>query len=960
MVRPGDIWEVVGGGGKGGIVVRTGMDLCSSEVPERLETGAQVKALEYVDGRLHYKMLRGAGPVSGWISTSVKGKELAVKTTEVLEPAQPTQKKIERSPAELTSALKAAMGIQAAQQAPFFRPPHPVKSLAGGHRAPRTQCGRTKVLSLESPIQAKSPNQADAHPTVVPASDLSLCPKCHLPVGDCGYESKNGDGVRVHAECIAQVMVSNLMEDEEARAQEVANKKRIRRREYGIGWSVERIPRNRGLASKLGCDFVPQGMVCLVLQEDHLGRLTVEIAPTIEPAAAINLEYLMIALRVRRLDRRDPLFSLDPVVSEGSNEVDKKQMQVKRFEPKWLAGTSVGEVLFQADYHLKELSMGEYDQPVVGMKSSFDYSQEEGHAEEWTAREWFMVRKAEIQLSDDDVLIPCVKMGVEAREQRVGCNGMIDARVTRHDHPMVKYAEAFTRNFDLIAERKSVINQLRELTKATVMAKFLVDARVGLKDSWLEHSCGNATFDRNDPGPSEVPQLWNERFSSKILVKDGTLVDCDTGMRKTMHGVYGGADLAVPTPGAPPVPGAPAGVGAQIAVGGPIGVARRALGLKTRRAGARLSGPIKTISLIGDAPVPGLEARPRGVDLNLDEFDLSAPKEVSSQAHAGSWAKCLEDAENTSKIQAAFWSGIFNDDEIASPQFDVDDKVLLRSIFNPHLSDRFHEGDRFTPPNTNSSYVDKLRNLVKQEEQFRKQRLDHFLSTSFAIGKAGPLFPSSWTRSFEVEHGQKMEHCDTRVLCPRPDYAVSPEALSRVSLAFDQCTEDGRRFRIYRPGTLEVRTVQDNDCQELVGAVFSVSSSTSSPSQKDKMSDSFEHEKVAKVTQYVERACRPMPANSCNYYVVFETETGNLVVSELLDNGSIAWDVNPDGAELRNSLAKVLTTTCCSACTLTIRDVKGHQAIPSLNHGLNPSLSNRKRYVEAAYSIVAPADRAQL
>ena len=37
------------------------------------------------------------------------------------------------------------------------------------------------------------------------------------------------------------------------------------------------------------------------------------MAPTLEPAAAVNLEYLLLALKVRKTARREPLFSLDPV-----------------------------------------------------------------------------------------------------------------------------------------------------------------------------------------------------------------------------------------------------------------------------------------------------------------------------------------------------------------------------------------------------------------------------------------------------------------------------------------------------------------------------------------------------------------------------------------------------------------------------------------------------------------------
>merc|ERR1719254_71403 len=113
-------------------------------------------------------------------------------------------------------------------------------------------------------------------------------------------------------------------------------------------------------------------MCCLVADKDSSA---VRVAPTLEPAAAMNLEYLSLALQVRRSEGREPLFSLDPVESNEKKSGPEASMQMKRFEPEWLAGTSVGEVMFQADYHLKELSMGEYEQPVVGMKSCGEYEQ---------------------------------------------------------------------------------------------------------------------------------------------------------------------------------------------------------------------------------------------------------------------------------------------------------------------------------------------------------------------------------------------------------------------------------------------------------------------------------------------------------------------------------------------------------------------------------------------------------
>jgi len=74
------VWEVVGGVDKGGIMVRAGQDLGSLALDERLSTGALVRQLELKAERLSFQRLTGTGPDSGWVSTHLKGKELLVKT----------------------------------------------------------------------------------------------------------------------------------------------------------------------------------------------------------------------------------------------------------------------------------------------------------------------------------------------------------------------------------------------------------------------------------------------------------------------------------------------------------------------------------------------------------------------------------------------------------------------------------------------------------------------------------------------------------------------------------------------------------------------------------------------------------------------------------------------------------------------------------------------------------------
>lgn len=75
-------WEVVGGGDKGGILVRKGQELKSDAEADRLSTGAIVEELELIGERLHYKLLSGTGPAEGWVSTKLKDKDLLVPKEE--------------------------------------------------------------------------------------------------------------------------------------------------------------------------------------------------------------------------------------------------------------------------------------------------------------------------------------------------------------------------------------------------------------------------------------------------------------------------------------------------------------------------------------------------------------------------------------------------------------------------------------------------------------------------------------------------------------------------------------------------------------------------------------------------------------------------------------------------------------------------------------------------------------
>jgi len=653
-------------------------------------------------------------------------------------------------------------------------------------------------------------------------SENMLCDCCGLPLGEIAYQSSSSANRYVHGECKAECIIRDLQREEKQRKDDAKALKQARREEFGIGWSpVETVPDNASVAGKLGCKVRPQGLACLVMEGD-----SVRVAPTLEPAAAVNLEYLATALQVRRTEGKEPLFSLDPV--EGA-AADKASMQMKRWEPEWLAGTSLGEVLFQADYHLKELSFGEYDQPVVGMKSCFDFSETDAEDTEWSAREWFVVRKAEMHVSGDKVLVPYLKMGVEAREQVVLPDGSLeDAPMTRPDHPLVLYADAFTFNFDLIAERKSVVNQLREVAKASIMAKYLLESGTSLSETWFTHEGAL----KDGCCSLEVPQLWNDRYMANISLKDGT-VAIDKAPR--VHGLYGGVDfgidrfrLSAPSRVATSV------VAGRAVLGRPasslMATSRTELSVAPARQFARLSAPLTatmpmSASRANLGGVPRVAASlnmgvPQGVDLNLDQFNLSVPTEDGCH-----WQDTIQVQDETVAVGEAFWKQIETSKESI---FSQPDQELFKQVFNPHLSDRRSDAQLFAPPRTSATCMQRLRILVKSEEIVRQQREEHFCSQTFDVQAPGPLFPGSWTSSFGIKRSDGDNDISRRAaLTARRDYLSQSKTLLDATRdatpLFARHTEDGMQYRIYKLGSIQVRTVQPWNLPEKVVMVFEVS-----------------------------------------------------------------------------------------------------------------------------------------
>jgi hypothetical protein len=857
-----DIWKVVGGGAKGGIIVRQGKNVSSPEHPDRLGTGAKVRVVEKCADRFRYEMVMGKGPLTGWVSANYQGKELLVELFKTKKrdnspdiKRRPQASRSESQDNQSSDCLAALDQLVAdVKEEQHLESQHRETNCMEnldtlipddqqdairkygqrmgeqstnklvGLKKDAFLTGKTGKLDLYSElsgnvvgaelvedlglrgmvhctVETEQPTGQDEHEILDEICKICepVCPVCCLPIGDVSYDCSDGS-MRLHGECVAQWMVNEWRFEDEARQKQDLEKKKALHLEYKIGWDAKHIPRNDVAAGKLAMQEVPQGLVCLVSDEE---TKSIKLASTMEPAAAVNLEYLSVALEVRRREGHEPVFSLDP---QGLND---KSMQKKAFAPEWLAGTTVGELLFQADYHLKELSMGEYEQPVVGMKSCFDFMEYGDDDKDWNAREWFIVRKAEVRRAESNVLIPFVKMGVEAREQTVKGNSLVDKQITRAHHPMVKYAEAFTKNFDLIAERKSVVFQLRELAKASVLAKHLLNAEVKLDELWFNLASGNAL-----ECCILAPQVWNERLHSRVQVQDGEIVDDSSTHETRGYGVYGGVtlgldkfELTVPTSvrQAPSIsrvaafrPGFAAKIPQTAELAMKLSQAERRPDSRPTftRALAKATAPTPAptpkekpkaiapkpamaqyaapVAFVGDFPkmtaraspspdavestsfenarrayVPGgviggvfefpilpqklsegLTARIQGVDLRLDNFDVSNPKQVQTEDYiVSSLDKCTAFGD-------FFWSSLESGEDL----FKEEDRLMLKEVFNPALSDRRQEGELFTPPDVSHSYITKLRALVKEEELVRQRRKDIFLGKTFKMATQDLFF----------------------------------------------------------------------------------------------------------------------------------------------------------------------------------------------------------------------------
>lgn len=393
-----------------------------------------------------------------------------------------------------------------------------------------------------------------------------VCSVCRGPLS--GYPSIQLDGKEVHVDCfrcsICGVGISeghykadwnmyrcptchanSLQAHEDAKeACKSSKREMVKKRtaeEFKLTWRPELVPCSRETLLTLGLpdSRLPHGaQVCVCYNKQ---TRCISCAPAARPdsKAVVNVSYLACALQVLRATGREPQFSLDP---KDPHDLGG-ELLTKRFYPDWLARTVAGEVLFQADYTLKELCFG--DQALPGLTSVFDDNQalDCKSDEETAARQWFTLRRAGVVLAADGACAPHVEMAVETR-RLVRCeSGYKDAAYTAPDDPMVRQAAAVNARFSEVTAQIPVVAELVALARAVVLAKFLLESGCRCDEDVLRHY----KLPQTPEGIAyamEIPALSKDRASSSVShdSQQGRLVFQQ--QRRSMHG---GVDLALPT-----------------------------------------------------------------------------------------------------------------------------------------------------------------------------------------------------------------------------------------------------------------------------------------------------------------------------------------------------------------------------------------------------------------------------
>ena len=234
----------------------------------------------------------------------------------------------------------------------------------------------------------------------------------------------------------------------------------------------------------------------------------------------ITLSDLAVCLKVLydpAIKSKSISFSLDPYDPKKPDgpwmrkvfypdEVEKRSI---------VAGTQLGEDLFEADFLLKQMSLGvkvdsleplktvdfPYHQALTkaGLKPSHNMSSKPGSSTGTWSRKWIVIKGFEKDQSSgggavgDAMVIRDLRMGVEARQMQIGSDGKLADKVVQDpSNGSYQFAKKLSEMYDTAAAIYPVFERVRQIGKAMGIAYWMfrrhVSIEMDLVDQLIERS----------------------------------------------------------------------------------------------------------------------------------------------------------------------------------------------------------------------------------------------------------------------------------------------------------------------------------------------------------------------------------------------------------------------------------------------------------------------------------------
>lgn len=255
---------------------------------------------------------------------------------------------------------------------------------------------------------------------------------------------------------------------------------------------------------------------------EHLGGVDLDVDVNVDDAAAANIEAMMFSLHtlhgVRIEQDRIVLFGQDGAMGgvglNGSGEINQDDLLLvlllvfsgfepsfsldpwdssnpdgphyqKVFYPDALAGTALGKTLFDTDYLMKSLALGELSVPGLSSEGAIALADAalNGSGVD-RARLWISADDVPVSVVGGEVQFGAVKMVCSARRlvlDPTSPSGLKDAALENRDNSSgQRFATQFTAQYEEIARVRPEFERLRNLAKLVAFAKFLRNANVNV------------------------------------------------------------------------------------------------------------------------------------------------------------------------------------------------------------------------------------------------------------------------------------------------------------------------------------------------------------------------------------------------------------------------------------------------------------------------------------------------